>query len=216
MRLSQLEFGSLLSYCPRGDSNEIRRSKNVMLAIKSDTFVEDPPILMSQWIAKTLLQNRTKLPFVSYFQQDTMLIPVPKSSLMKPNTLWVPERIASAIVRVGLAKEVSPCLSRIKSVPKAARSLPKDRPKPTDHYNSISVQKSMDQPGKLLLIDDVITRGSTLLGAANRLSDVFPNTPILAFAAIRTISNPQEFTKIYEPCTGMITLRTSGDTIRRP
>lgn len=216
MRLSQLQFGSLLSYCPRGDSDENRHSKNVMLAVKSDTFVGNPPILMSQWIAKTLSQNIAKLPFGSFFQQDTTLVPVPKSSLMRPNTLWVPERIASAISRVGLGKDVSPCLSRIKAVPKAAISPPKDRPKPADHYNSISVQKAIISPEKILLIEDVITRGSTLLGAANKISVVFPNTPIHAFAAVTTISNPQEFSKIFDPCIGTITLRSSGDTIRRP
>ena len=125
-------------------------------------------------------------------------------------------RITSAIVRVGLAKEAFPCLSRIKSVPKASISLPKDRPKPIDHYKTMSVQKPISQPSKILLIDDIITRGSTLLGAANRLLDIFPYTPMLAFAAIRTISNPEEFNQIYDPCIGMITLRESGDTIRRP
>jgi predicted amidophosphoribosyltransferase len=187
-----------------------------MLAVKSDSFVGDPPILMSNWIARTLSQNISELPFGSFFQQGTVLVPVPKSSLMRPNTLWVPSRIASAIFGVGLAERVSTCLSRIKAVPKAATSHPKERPKPADHYKSISVQKSMVSPEKILLIDDVITRGSTLLGAANRLSDVFPNTPIHAFAAVRTINSPQEFSQIFDPCIGKVTLRLSGDTIRRP
>ena len=216
MRLSQLQFGSLLSYCPRGESGEANKSKDVMLALKSDTFVDDPPILMSQWIANTLKQNKDNLPFSSYFQSDTTLVPTPKSSLMRPNTLWVPERIAAAIVRVSLAKKVLPCLSRVAPVPKAATSLAKNRPKPADHYRTISVQKPLSQPSKIVLIDDIITRGSTFLGAANLLADVFPDTPIFAFAAIRTISNPSEFKKIYDPCTGTITLRASGDTIRRP
>jgi predicted amidophosphoribosyltransferase len=216
MRLSQLQFSSLLSYCPKGGSGEADKSKDVMLALKSDTFVDDPPLLMSQWIANTLKQNKDRLAFSSYFQDDAILVPIPKSSLMQPNTLWVPERIAAAIVRTGLAKKVLPGLSRIASVPKAATSLAKDRPNPADHYRTISVQKPLDQPSKIILVDDIITRGSTLLGAANRLADVFPRTPIYAFAAIRTVSNPNEFKKIYDPCSGTITLRDSGDTLRRP
>ena len=106
MRLSQLQFCSLLSYCPRGNSDEAKRSKNVMLALKSDKYIDNPPILMSKWIAKTLQQNISSLPCATYFQQDTSLVPTPKSSLMRPNTLWVPERIASAIVKNGLGKEV--------------------------------------------------------------------------------------------------------------
>jgi predicted amidophosphoribosyltransferase len=124
--------------------------------------------------------------------------------------------MASAMVKNGLGKEVVPCLSRIKSVPKAATSLPKDRPKAIDHYRSMSVQKLLKKPSKILLIDDIITRGSTLLGSANRLSEIYPTTPIFAFAAIRTISNPHEFNKIYNPSTGTISLNESGDTFRRP
>lgn len=187
-----------------------------MLFLKKDSYVNSPPVLMSQWIANTIRQNIDTLPFSAYFQENTVLVPTPKSSLMQPNTLWVPNRIATAIVRVGLAKQVLPCLSRVLAVPKAATSKVKDRPKPADHYRTINVQKPLNKPSKIVLIDDVITRGSTLLGAANRLADVFPNTPIYAFAAMRTISNPSEFNKIYEPCTGEIILRDSGDTLRRP
>jgi len=216
MRLSKLQFGSLLSYCPRGDSPEIQHSKDVMLALKHDRFVEDPPILMSQWVAKKIQQNRDILPFASFFQPNTILIPTPKSSLMQPDTLWVPERIATALVRTGLGKEVVPCLFRVKPVPKAALSPPKERPIPAEHYNSMGLQGSLSKPQDILLIDDIVTRGATLLGAANRLADVFPQTRIRAFAVIRTISNPDEFSTIFKPCIGTIELRASGDTLRRP
>ncbi len=216
MRLSQLQFGSLLSYCPRGDSPEIQLSKNVMRVLKFDKFVEDPPILMSQWVAQTIQKNKITLPFASFFQPDTILIPTPKSSLMQPNTLWVPERIATALVGAGLGKEVVPCLVRVKPVSKAALSPPQERPTAAEQYGSMSVQKRLSQPSEIVLVDDIVTRGATLLGAANRLADVFPQTRIRAFAAIRTISNPDEFSKVYDPCTGTITLRALGDTLRRP
>lgn len=128
MRLSELQFGALLSYCPQGDSNEIQYSKNVMLWIKGDRFVGKPPILMSQWIAQTILNQKNKLSFFTFFQPDTILIPTPKSSLMQPDTLWVPERIATALVKIGLGKEVVSCLVRRKSVPKSASSSPSKRP----------------------------------------------------------------------------------------
>jgi len=217
MRLSQLEFGSLLTYCPRGKSGAAKKSKYVMLALKHDKVVDTSPRApMSQFIADLLKQKKSTLPFSSYFDGDAILVPAPKSSLMKPNTLWVPDRIASAIVRVGLAEKVLTCLSRVEPVAKAATSLAKDRPKPADHYRTIRVQKPLCQPSKIILIDDIVTRGSTLLGAANRLADVFAGTPIYGFAAIRTISNQSKFKKIYDPCIGTITLRAQGDTLRRP
>ena len=216
MKLTQLEFGALLSYSPRGKSPALIHSKDVMIALKKDGFVGDPPILMSQWVAQTIQKRRPELPFASFFQANTTLIPTPKSSLMQPNTLWVPLRIATALVRLGLGKEVAPCLVRDKPVAKAASSMPNERPTVIEHYESMSVQGSLSKPDDILLVDDVITRGATLLGAANRLADAFPQTGIRAFAAIRTISNPAEFDKVYVPCVGKIDLRELGDTLRRP
>ena len=219
MRITKLEFGALLTYSPRRYSVKIQDAREFMIALKNERFVEDPQngklVLMSEWIAKTIQRNMTTLPFASFFQPNTILVPTPKSSLMKPDTLWVPMRIASALARIGLGK-VLPCLTRIKSVPKATSSLPKDRPTPAEHYKSLRVDGSLSKPDEIVLVDDIITRGSTLLGAANLLADAFPQTRIRAFAAMRTISNPSEFDKLYDPCIGTIELRESGDTLRRP
>jgi predicted amidophosphoribosyltransferase len=46
----------------------------------------------------------------------------------------------------------------------------------------------LSKPEVIVLVYDIITRGATLLGAANLLADAFPGTPIRAFAAMRTIS----------------------------
>jgi hypothetical protein len=214
--LSQLEFGALLTYAPHGDSPETRRSKDVMFVLKRDGYVGEPKILMSEWIAQTIQRRMTELPFASFFQSNTILVPTPKSSLMKPDSLWVPERIATALVRAGIGKGVALCLVRDKAVPKAAFCAPSDRPTAAQHYESMSVQGSLSKPDEILLIDDVVTRGATLLGAANRLAQVFPHSHIRAFAAMRTISNPNEFEKVYNPCIGTIDLWESGDTFRRP
>lgn len=221
MRLSQLEYSALLAYAPRGDSEEIRHSRDIMLYLKTDAIVIDratidTAILMSEWVAKTILKNLATLDFASFFQHDTILVPTPKSSLMQRDTLWVPERIAKALVSVGLGKEVLPCLFRRTPVPKAARSPSHMRPTTAKHYETIGIRAGLSPPDEILLVDDIVTRGATLLGAANRLTDAFPNTRIRAFAAIRTISNSSEFDKIYDPCVGTITLRPQGDTLRRP
>lgn len=171
---------------------------------------------MSQWIAKTIQLNRAALPFASFFQPNTVLVPVPKSSLMRPDSLWVPLRIASALVGMGLGKTVAPCLIRMKPVAKAAFSVPQARPTVVEHYESLSVQGHLSELDDILLVDDIITRGATLLGAANRLIDAFPHVRIRGFASMRTVSNPDEFEALYAPYIGTIELRPSGDTLRRP
>jgi predicted amidophosphoribosyltransferase len=212
MLLHNLEFGALLSYTPRGDI----KSKDLMLLLKRDSYVEDPPILMSQWIAKVIKQYMNTLPFATFFQTNTVLVPTPKSSLMQRETLWVPHRIATALVEVGLGKQIIPYLTRTKAVPKAASSPSNKRPLPAEHYESMEVHQSLSKPNDIVLVDDIVTRGATLLGAASLLKEVFPNARIRGFAAMRTISNPIDFKNFYDPCIGTIELRDIGDTIRRP
>ncbi len=216
MILSELDYGALLAYATHGDSAKIQHSKDVMNKLKNDGFVEDPPILMSQWVARTIQQNRSTLTFASFFQPDTILVPTPKSSLMKQGTLWVPDRLATALVGRGLGKKVARILERVTAVRKAAWSAPEDRPLPHDHMESMVVQKLLSEPSDILLIDDIITRGATLLGAASRLAEVFPRTRIRAFAAMRAITSQGDFDKVYCPVVGKIYLRSEGDTLRRP
>lgn len=107
-------------------------------------------------------------------------------------------------------------LKRVRALLKAAISAAANRPKAAEHYDSMEVQKILSEPEDIILIDDIVTRGATLIGAANKLADAFPKAHITAFAAIRTISNPAEFEKIYFPVRGTIELQPSGETIRRP
>jgi predicted amidophosphoribosyltransferase len=215
MNLFQLDFGSLLTYCPRGTADDVAHSRDVMQALKRDKYVGKQKILMSEWVARAVKQKISVLPFADFFQSNTILVPVPKSSLMQPHSLWVPQRIAEAFASVGIGK-VSSCLIRSEAVPKAALSSPSERPTAERHYNSLTVQGILEKPEEIVLVDDVITRGATLIGCANRLIDAFPECRIRAFAAMRTISYPSDFQKEYLPCQGTIDLCETGDTFRRP
>jgi predicted amidophosphoribosyltransferase len=138
---------------------------------------------------------------------------------MKPDSLWVPDRIASALVEKGLGGEVVRCLVRETAVPKSAWSDASERPTPSRHFETIAVQGRIADPPpeKFVLIDDLVTRGATSLGAANRLLEVFPKAQVRAFAAMRTISVPSEFTNMYDPQVGTIEYRAwIDDTLRRP
>jgi predicted amidophosphoribosyltransferase len=218
MLLHRLEFCSLLSYSPRGLSDAEKASRTAMKALKEDQFVPRPSehaALMSDMVADNIAKNIATLPFANYFTTNTILVPIPSSTLMRPGSLWVPQRLANALVKRSLGKEVVYCLERVTPLQKAATSSAPNRPKAIDHYNSIKVQKPLVEPEEILLVDDVITRGSTLLGAASKLAEVFPKAKILAFAAMRTTSPPDRFLDIYDPRTGLITL-SNDNTFRRP
>ena len=214
MLLSELEFGSYLAYSPRGKSDIAKRSKNILINLKSEKNIGNPPRFMSQFVAEKIKGSIDQMPFANFFNSNVSLVPIPKTSLMQANTLWVPEKIARALSTQGFG-DFYPCLKRTMPLKKAAYSDSSNRPKPIDHYNSIECQPLVHRPKEVVLIDDVVTRGSTLLGCASRLREVFSEVSIRGFAVIRTISNTDEFTKIEDPCVGRITLR-NNNAFRKP
>ena len=225
MRITLLDYGSLLSYVPRGESadpglydegGENPRSGSDPVAVDGGRALR-----RHQRRGATGGSGRDAiggLPFASFFRDDPVLVPLPSSSLMQRDSLWVPERISTALVKVGLGKESTPLLVRETPVPKAAWSKSSERPKAKDHIGSMSVQKRIPEPpAQILLVDDIITRGATALGAANKLAEAFPLAQIRAFAAMRTISDPFKFQSLFNPVIGTVQYSPNTEgTVRKP
>ncbi|OVE74902.1 hypothetical protein BVX95_00855 [archaeon D22] len=186
-----------------------------MIHLKNEYSVGNSSKFMSEYVSEKIKHNLDILPFKNFFGENVDLVPVPKSSLMKKGSLWVPEKIAKALSNQGLGN-FYPCLERVQSVSKSSYSKSSERPKAIDHFNTIKFVPQIHQPNEIILVDDVITRGSTIMGCANVLRKQFPNISIKGFAVLRTISNPDDFNVIGESCVGNITLRTNGETQRTP
>jgi hypothetical protein len=84
-----------------------------------------------------------------------------------------------------------------------------------DHFESMSVSSSLLAPRRVLLIDDFVTRGATLIGAASRIRAVLPDCEVLGFALVRSMTDG-EITTIRDPCVGSIELKPDGESARRP
>lgn len=214
--INQIDFGSLLSYSPKPDTEMTKQSKTAMNNLKNDTHLPSFNLTMTEYVAELVNNNKATLPFSSIFKNDPTLVPVPKSSLMRSGDLWIPQRLAIELSKRGCGGDIVECIFRRLPLRKSATSDPKDRPTALQHFNSIGIQTNLiSNPKEILLVDDVITRGATTLGAANRLFMTFPNAKIRVFAAIRTVSYPDNFDNIYDARFGTIALR--GDqTFRRP
>ena|ERR1700733_2366640 len=216
MRITEVEFGSLLAYSPSGNTVDAEQSRTLVNWLKTDhVFNRNPPILTSDWFAELVQKYLDSLPFRDYFNGKAVLVPTPGSGKKQSNGLWIALRLADALFKRGLAREVRPCLERAIPVPKSATSLAANRPKAERHFETMSVQKGFADLNEIVLIDDVITRGATTLGAANRLIEAFPTARIRVFATVRTISSPSAFTGIAMPCVGKVELR-GIDCYRRP
>lgn len=120
-----------------------------------------------------------------------------------------------ALTELGLAGTVWLGLQRTFAVRKSATALTGERPTVHEHYESFSVIRAPAPIRRIVLIDDVITKGRTLLAAAARLQGQFPHADIRAFALIRTMGFERRVEHLIEPCQGVIRW-AGGDARREP
>ena len=142
---------------------------------------------------------------------------MPRAAPIRKGYLWPSLEIAEKMQSLGLGR-VFTLLERKEKVNQSSASPPMQRPKPTKHFQTLSIIEKILDADFVTLVDDVVTRGHTFMGCAWKIEEAYPNVGIHAFAAIRTISNPEEFKGFYDPVeSGMITYRRdSDDCLRRP
>ena len=87
------------------------------------------------------------------------------------------------------------------------------RPTVREHYESFRVRLTAEPIERIVLVDDVITKGRTLLAAAMRLRECFPHADLRAFALVRTVAFRRGLERLIEPCSGVI--RWAGGDARR-
>lgn len=224
--LSSLRFGSLLAYSPNGpgDQEPHRSSKRFCHALKTDGPYRESPAIE---LAVERLAGGEFADLETFFSPEVVLVPAPSSSPFpkqlkipvrggEKDFLWVPRRICQALVSAGKAAAWTPLLQRDESVTRSSRAPARDRPSPLVHFDSISCRRDLIAAKRYVVVDDVVTRGATLLACASRLQEAYPEAEILGFALLRAISNSEEFVSILDPVAGTITLRPQGDTLRRP
>ncbi len=155
--------------------------------------------------------------FTGFFDATDVLVPVPGSEPWDSDFVSVTEHLAVALAREGLGQGAWAGLRRVRAVGKSATAAPGERPTVAKHYNSFAVEAtdSLAKSQHFVLIDDVVTKGRTLLAAAARLQDAFPGARIRAFALLRTMGLVPEVNRLLDPCVGEIRWR-GGDAYRNP
>lgn len=115
-------------------------------------------------------------------------------------------------------------VSRTVAVPKSALARPGERPNVRQHYDSLSVECLTPAPTRIVLLDDVVTQGCTLLAVASRVADIYPKAEVRAFALVRTMSSGEvdhvadlRPGTLVSPCVGAIEFRAdNGRATRAP
>jgi len=202
---SNIPFVSFLQYAPQGASNTSLESKAVVLKIKTDGFYSKKQIIpyaieRFEHYLTDLEEHR------DWFSPSTFLIPTPRSAPIVTGAVWPSHRICEELNSRKLGGHILPCVRRMVALQKSATARG-NRPDPIDHYKSVEVDSStprLFQPERILLVDDVVTRGSTFLGIVPRLQESFPNADILCFALVRTMSRT-DIDSMAAPVVGHIT-----------
>ena len=212
--LSSLRFGSLLTYTAHEGGELGVRSRKLRDRIKNC----HPPHV--DRVCEILLQHlHDNGDLLEIFDRPNItLVPVPSSAPLPPGdtaargALWSSLHYCKFFQQAGIECSVEPCLQRTVRVRKSAFASPGERLDPQEHYDSMAVHSlSMLIGETIILVDDFVTRGSTLIGAASRIAESFPNANILAFVIVRTVYT-HLLKELIAPCVGTITCENGRPT----
>jgi hypothetical protein len=205
--IGRVAFASCYVYSPAGTSVVSERSRLLRELLK-----EGNPHFLFKYAVRVREQTQNASCLAGFFLADDILVPVPRCS-PRSRGRWVAADLAGALVQAGVGTMIWPGLRRICAVRKSATAASAARPTVASHYESFGVELPSFRAANLVLVDDVITKGRTLLAAAARLSEAFPHTPVRAFALLRTRGLISGVEHLLEPCMGEI--RWNGSDARR-
>jgi hypothetical protein len=205
--LRELAFASCYSYSPRGKGWLAKASRQICERVKTID-----PHWLPHYAGIVFQASRRDPQLAALFARGAVLVPVPGSNATD-DLPWAALRLATALSQVGLALPVWVGLRRQYTVRKSACAPSALRPSVSQHYESFSVVPVRSPVYRIVLIDDVVTKGRTLLAAAARLRAELPFADIQAFALLRTQGFVERLEQLNCWCHGVI--RWSGGDARR-
>jgi predicted amidophosphoribosyltransferase len=208
--IPKVEFASCYVYSPGGFCATSERSRFLLALLKAG----DESLIVK--CVSRVRKEAAELPlFAGFFTPHDVLIPVPRSTPGSRGSIWVAECLAAAFLRQGLGREVWLGLQRVRAVRKSGTAMAGRRPTVLSHYESFAADQRGQTPERVILVDDVITKGRTILAAASRVREALPGTQIRAFAMVRTMGLIPNVVQLLNPCRGVIKWR-AGDAHRNP
>jgi hypothetical protein len=214
--LSEVRFATILAYSTlkNPESETSRQSKNVR-----DAFKWCWRSHLERFGERTLEAMQSVGELSDFLGKDTTLVPVPRSAPRKGNdSHWPGLRVARELEARGLCREVSILLERTQRIRKSAYlSSAGDRPSPEEHIETMAVDRSLASLSTthVTLVDDIVTRGSQLIGAASLIVAAFPNVEVRVLAALMARSG-EEVANIYDPVCGTIANGGNNNVRRVP
>jgi predicted amidophosphoribosyltransferase len=211
--ISGVRFASCYVYSPAGADPNSERSRRLCVLLKTADvrFLQRYAVRVRQEMADVS-------PLRDFIAPGDALVPVPGSQPRTDTTTCVAWHLCDALRGEGLGHAIWPVLRRTHAVRKSATAVRGARPTVGCHYDSFAIDATVwdaEMPTHVVLVDDIVTKGRTLLAAAARMHEAFPAARIRAFALIRTMGRVAGVNRFLDPCVGEIRWR-SGDARRSP
>ncbi len=207
--LRSVTFASCYVYSPRGAGWLAEASREMCARVKSSD-----PLRLPRYAGFVYGSSVRDRRLAALFAPGAILVPVPGSA-RSGAAPWAALRLAVALSEVGFALRIWTGLRRRYPVTKSATAPSTARPTVHQHYDSFAALPPAMPIRRIVLIDDVITKGRTLLAAAARLRTELPYCEIQAFALIRTQGFVPHIEHLTEPCHGVVRW-AAGDARREP
>jgi hypothetical protein len=213
--IRKVTFASCYVYSPGGSNAASERSRLMRTLLKA----RDAHFML-KYAGRVRQQVADRSPLAGFLCPTHVLVPVPGSAPTVAGAMSVAEHLAAALIAEGLGRCIWNGLHRDRAVRKSATAARGSRPTVDTHYDSFAIDSLGVEPhvaraSQVMLIDDVVTKGRTLLAAAARLQDAFPNADIRAFALLRTMGTTSGVSRLLDPCVGEIAW-WAGDAHRNP
>jgi hypothetical protein len=205
-----IDYASCYVYSPAGTGAVCERSRLMRALLKAGDAS-----FMLKYAVRVRQQAKDSPLLAGFFGSTDVLVPVPGSTPYVAGGLWAAEHLALALLNEGLGGADWSGLRRVHAVRKSATAAPGERPTVNRHYESFFIERPPMVPDRIVLVDDVITKGRTLLAAASRVHDAFPCAQIRAFALVRTMGLVSGVQQLLDPCKGEIRWK-AGDAHRSP
>ena len=208
--IGAIAYASCYVYSPMGAGAVCQKSRLLRALLKSGDAS-----FMVKYALRVRQQAEDSTLLAGFFDAADVLVPVPGCVPYIAGDPWAADHLSVALVDAGLGGAAWSGLRRVRAVPKSATAAPGERPTVSLHYESFVVDRPPMSPERIVLIDDVVTKGRTLLAAASRVQEAFPCAEIRAFALIRTMGLISGIQQLLDPCKGEIRWR-GGDAHRSP
>lgn len=205
-RRPALEFASCYVYAPRGEGLVSEGAQRLCRRVKACD-----PLWIAHYARTVVDELFRESRFARLFVRDALLVPVP-GCMQADEGQWVAWQLARALQALGPTRGLWVGLQRRTPVRKSATALSGERPTVREHYESFAALSTAISE-RIVLVDDVITKGRTLFAAAARLRDANPHADIVAFALVRTLGFLSRIERVLAPCEGVV--RPAGDDVRR-